>query len=411
METRNGNRRERTTDVDVKTFDRIFDPKLEQEQERLQRYNNLQQVSWLREGLRLSEGVCRVVTPHGLGTGFLVGPDLVLTAAHVIDEAPEPDRCWVEFHYEMDWEGKPTPVSRFRLLEIQKTSAKLGYTLLLVDERPGERFAVIPIRDARRPRPGSVASRYPVIVQHPRGGFKHLGLMGNLLVGVQEHRMYYTTPAEPGSSGAPIFDNLWRPMGLHKAGVPHVLPNGHRVLLNEAVILADIVEHAQDVLGLTDHTVNVMADLLISGCFDQAVNDVNLDWYISNPRLHRAIKLDARGADEVIPLIAAAAGVAAGAASAHWSAAERTPTAASREKPRSMKLQLANGVTIEIPNPLHRSREVFFEEAYDRLRDPGVFSHLRGIGRDLPFYETAPHAAAFLSGLRAGVTSYEASAR
>ena len=401
MGTRNGRNRERRTDLNLVDFEQAFDVAEEKQRTRLHSYNNLQQVSWLREGMRRAKSVCRIVTPYGLGTGLLIAPDLVLTNAHVIDEHPEPDTSWVEFNYEIDWEGNPTQVDRFRMVEVLKTDPYLDYSIVVVDERPGEEYGFINIRDTREPRPESVSCRFPVLVQHPRGGFKHLALTGNVLLATHEQRMYYTTPAEPGSSGAPVFDNLWRPIAIHKAGEPHVLPDKRRVVLNEAVILTHIVEHAREVIGATEHTVNVMADLLDSGCFDHPESCVNLDWYISNPRLHRAFKMDARGTKSETPLLAAAAGVAAGAAARHWNLDHHKET-----QLRPLELQIHDGANITIDNPMDFSREVFFEEAFDMLRSPDVVPHLKDIGRELPFYDMAPLAAAFLGGLKIGTASY-----
>ena len=36
--------------------------------------NNLKQIAWIEQGVQVSRAVCRVLTPKGLGTGFLIGP-------------------------------------------------------------------------------------------------------------------------------------------------------------------------------------------------------------------------------------------------------------------------------------------------------------------------------------------------
>ena len=101
---------------------------------------------------------------------------------------------------------------------------------------------------------------------------------------------------------------------MHHAGGPKRLNDGRVVILNEGIILSGVIADAGDVLGFSEHLPNVLSDLISSGCFDLDAQAVDLDWYISNPRIHNAIKLDARGDNEIAMLIAAGAGVAAGAA-------------------------------------------------------------------------------------------------
>lgn len=52
-------------------------------------YNNLKQISWLKEALRRSRSVGRVVTPEGLGTGWLISNELLITNNHVIANQPK----------------------------------------------------------------------------------------------------------------------------------------------------------------------------------------------------------------------------------------------------------------------------------------------------------------------------------
>lgn len=398
--------KELTIGMNVKGFEAAFASENSMKLEKIvPGYNNLQQLSWLREALRRAQGIGRVVTPSGLGTGWLISDDLVLTNNHVVGSKPKSGTCWIEFNYEVDWQGNPAPVERYEINDLAKTSKVLDYSILSVKGRPGEKYGFTDIRNAKRPLLTSSATHYPVIIQHPRGGFKQVALTDNLLVTMDETYAWYTTDTEPGSSGSPVFDQLWRPFALHHAGGPKRLEDGRVVILNEGIILSQVVADAVDILGFSEHVPNVVSDLISSGCFDLDAQAVDLDWYLSNPRLHNAIKYDTRGDNEIGPLIAAAAGVAAGAAAAHWA------HVTSKEKvspSRALTITLSPSYAVEILNAEDMSSDMLFEYLYNELRAEKAKPYLKDVGSDKPYFEVAALAAAFLAGVAAGAAAYKA---
>jgi hypothetical protein len=52
----------------------------------------------------------------------------------------------------------------------------------------------------------------------PLGSGLSFSLQDNLLLDWDQRRVHYRTPTEPGSSGSPVFDDLWRLVALHHAG-------------------------------------------------------------------------------------------------------------------------------------------------------------------------------------------------
>jgi hypothetical protein len=363
-------------------------------QEKIVDYNNLQRISWLREALRVASTVGRIVTPSGLGTGWLIGDDLIITNNHVLDHQPDPETYWIEFNYETNWKGETTPTDRYNLLKLIKTqSGSLDYSIIKVEGRPGEKYGYNNIKDAKRPSMESSAALYPVIVQHPSGGFKQIALTDNYLKAVKGEICWYTTDTEPGSSGSPVFDQLWRPFALHHAGGPHEMPDGSTQILNEGILLADIVADARAVLGeVTEHLRIVMKELLKSGHFASTLP--SLEWYLDNPRIHNAIKIDSKGDDEFAPLIAAAAGVAAGAAAAHW--AHTT----------SKEIAIPNSdITIALPSNITQGHA--FDLIYESLLKD-YRSNLETLAKNDSRYEIAPLAGAFLAGVAAGAAAYSA---
>nr|VFJ43578.1 MAG: Trypsin-like peptidase domain-containing protein [Candidatus Kentron sp. FM]VFJ44372.1 MAG: Trypsin-like peptidase domain-containing protein [Candidatus Kentron sp. FM]VFK06244.1 MAG: Trypsin-like peptidase domain-containing protein [Candidatus Kentron sp. FM] len=366
-------------------------------------YNNLQQISWLKEALRRSQSVGRVVTSEGLGTGWLISDELLITNNHVIAQQPNAGTAWIEFNYEVDWQGNVIEVDRYEIADLVKTKIELDYSILTLKGRPSDKYGYTEILDARRPSLNNSATNYPVIIQHPRGGFKQIALTDNRLVTFDDNLIWYTTDTEPGSSGSPVYDQLWRPFALHHAGGPKKLAGGNVVVLNEGVILADIVEDAGDLLGSKDHLKAEVYDLVNSRLFSETSPTLDLDWYMSNPRLHNSIKKDAKGNHEIAPLLAAAAGVAAGAAAAHWG--HVTSKEAIQD---SISMQLGSDMKVSIDNLSSYTSGTLSEYVFDTLNSTQNLKKLSHIGKKQSYYEVAPLAAAFLAGVAAGAAAYKA---
>ena len=76
--------------------------------ERVLGRRNIQSIAYMQRGLRAARAVCRIKTldPGGstpaYGTGFLVGPGLLLTNHHVLRNVDDANRSLAEFDYELD---------------------------------------------------------------------------------------------------------------------------------------------------------------------------------------------------------------------------------------------------------------------------------------------------------------------
>ena len=55
------------------------------------------------------------------------------------------------------------------------------------------------------------------IIQHPGGAPKQIGMRNNLAASINENNLAYFTDTEGGSSGAPVCNDKWQVVALHKA--------------------------------------------------------------------------------------------------------------------------------------------------------------------------------------------------
>ncbi len=206
--------------------------------------NNLKQISWIQRGLEVSKSVCRILTPTGRGTGFLISPTCLMTNNHVI---PSPDiagQAQAEFNYQQDESGNYLPTYRFRLRpDLFHTSPlhKLDYSIVGVetgpDRPPLENWGYLSLNPAADPIP----SEHVIIIQHPNGGLKQIALTANQVVNSKEHRLYYTTDTMPGSSGSPVFNDLWQVIAIHHAyGGLKQDAKGNSRYTNEGILMSAI---------------------------------------------------------------------------------------------------------------------------------------------------------------------------
>lgn len=170
-------------------------------------------VGFLENGLQAAYAVGRV-EHHGrrIGTAFLVAPDLVLTNAHVIAEIPALTAGGVRFHVGLQAE----PVWRYFSSELIASPIQaLDFALVQLElALPNARPASFSTENAYPDQPAN-------ILQYPDmdGGLMQVALRYNAIVHVDPARFYYVTDTEEGSSGSPIFDDSWRVIGLHRAGM------------------------------------------------------------------------------------------------------------------------------------------------------------------------------------------------
>lgn len=219
-----------------------------------------QDISAWRARLGELEGqVCRVEFPpgKGTGTGFLVGPDLIMTSYHVIEDLADgtvaPQDARLRFDYRRadrgvqvfegnafsladDWlvaSRPPSPADE--IADLLPAPDELDFALLRVRGDPGEQrvgFATqLPeapkrgwVRAAQLESAGFAAGHTLFLLQHPDGDPLKLAFGQSDGLNANQTRLRYRVNTEHGSSGSPCLNASLEVVGLHNAGDPSSVP-------------------------------------------------------------------------------------------------------------------------------------------------------------------------------------------
>jgi len=195
--------------------------------ERMVGANDLFDLNYLELAIAIARGVARIHLPDGNGTGVLVGPGLLMTNNHVIESATAARGAIVQLDYQENNAGELLPVQAFRL-EPERffvTDPALDFTVVAVagvssSGRPiGEYPWTKLIATLGKAEKGDAVN----IIQHPLGGLKQIAFRNNTIIEIPDGQpdfLYYTTDTQPGSSGAPCFNDQWEMVALHHSPVP-----------------------------------------------------------------------------------------------------------------------------------------------------------------------------------------------
>jgi hypothetical protein len=204
---------------------------------------------WASQLPLIEARICAVeLNERHRGTGFLVGPDVVLTNYHVVESSIKSrtrsglslrfDWSWMPetqtrnqgtvYELAEDWLVDQSPYSRADKHEdgsATPSESELDYALLRLAPEPK---AMAPDRPENRgwisvPQTGFVfePGGFLMIAQHPCGDNIRMAIDPRAILSVNEGatRVRYRTNTQPGSSGSPCFNSDLELVALHHAGM------------------------------------------------------------------------------------------------------------------------------------------------------------------------------------------------
>lgn len=179
--------------------------------------STLLHVSFLELGVERSRSVARVVTPGGLGSGFLTTDNLFVTNHHVIGTKDEAKATKIQFNFQQKSKGLDARIAEFTLDPDSAFATSPmhdhDWTIVRVCGNPTKEWGAIEVKQTNVSH-----TRWVNIIQHPGGGPKQVALYHNLVSYVDENVVQYLTDTLPGSSGSPVFDSEWNVVAVHHSG-------------------------------------------------------------------------------------------------------------------------------------------------------------------------------------------------
>lgn len=167
---------------------------------------------------------------EGVGTGFLVGADLLMTNRHVLRDLSTQPRPWrICFDYAFDAQGLPQGGRPCEFVDEppvhESPIEKLDFAVLRLAERVSDDAIDVAgsKRGVLRPKGVVLGEKQPLfILQHPNAERLKVGVGIVTQVGGVPPRVRYTANTLPGSSGSPCFDLSWELVAIHHAGESEV---------------------------------------------------------------------------------------------------------------------------------------------------------------------------------------------
>ena len=172
-------------------------------------------------------------------SGFLVGPDLLMTNHHCLFDGDtgiahrlQDFKVYMDYYHDFSKGDVSAGVT-----QILKSSKELDYALLLLDTPIGNIYGWLGINTRTNRLDQSINVK---IIQHPDGNSKKISRRDSSITQVFADRIHYRADTQGGSSGSPVFSgieadstNEQTVIAIHRAGM--------KGYANEGVLMKNIV--------------------------------------------------------------------------------------------------------------------------------------------------------------------------
>ena len=205
--------------------------------------DNFIDIDTLAGAIYSAQAVGRIERPRDRahGTGFLIGPDLILTNYHVFSSKEMLDGSVIRFDYHANAEGVVTAGRTFEFVPdfyVGSPDKELDFALVKVKGEPlaerkmgaaEEGLGYLELLRLGKHRgyllvsPAKIVEQERVnIIQHPNGNPQKVVLTQNyVLADMSATRVHYLADTLPGSSGSPVLNRRWEVVALHHSGGAH----------------------------------------------------------------------------------------------------------------------------------------------------------------------------------------------
>ena len=168
------------------------------------------------EGMKALSAVGRIESPPGtaIGTGVLVGRQLLLTCNHVFERIFDNGHecAWVRFGYKAGKYGiEIGDLFKVDTSDISHHDTQSDYALVRIIGKPQYNTAFL--------FNGLLNTTQSIrLIHHPRGEPAQISDVGQIIQANKDH-IKHNIKADYGSSGAPIFDQQWRVVAIHRGAL------------------------------------------------------------------------------------------------------------------------------------------------------------------------------------------------
>lgn len=188
-------------------------------------------VNFLERGMIAADAVARVDVRNGdsdivgSATGFMISSRLFLTNHHVLPTADDAAQSWIHFRHEYDAYGNNVEpcIFAFDPSAFFFTDSVLDITVVAVaPETPDRRQSIARFGWLRLSASADTAlpGEWLSTVHHPGARPKQIVLRQNLLMRTCDTELWYGTETSWSSSGAPLFNDSWQVIAIHRGGAP-----------------------------------------------------------------------------------------------------------------------------------------------------------------------------------------------